>query len=84
MEVCWPTAQLEAAQALYADQHEDAPFHDGSFLRWSKKRSRDYPFRYTDGVTFWLSPVEVDPDADWLGPSAAEGSPDADEAQDSD
>jgi hypothetical protein len=65
--VCWPTAQLKAAEELYMRLHEDAPYHDGTFERWAEKRSIDFPFHAMDGVAFWLSPVDLSPDDDFLG-----------------
>lgn len=65
--VCWPTAQLKAAERLYEKQHEERPYHDGSFSEWASQPSLDYPFHYMDGVSFWLSPVDLNPEDDWLG-----------------
>ncbi len=48
------------------------PFHDGSFSRWSKEPSREFPFHYLDGVTIWLAPTDVNPDDDFLGSVAPE------------
>ena len=89
MSVCWPTAQLKAAQELYAARHEDKPFHDGSFGKiggWAEKRSRAYPFRYDDGVSFWMSPVDLPDPFDWLGsgPSSAEQEDGEDDQSDDD
>ena len=75
MEVCWPAAQQAAAERLYALLHEDKPFHDGSFTKWAKEPSRGFPFHYLDGVSIWLSPVELNPDDDFLNPSVAGESP---------
>lgn len=77
--VCYVAMQLEAAKRLYELQHEDAPYHNGSFLRWAKKPSRDFPFHYLDGVTIWMSEVELSPDDDFLsqGPSASADESDA-------
>lgn len=72
MSVCWPTAQLEAAKALYAQQHEKLPFHDGSRKRWAEKRSLSFPFHYGDGVTFWLAETEQEGTEDFLRPSVIE------------
>lgn len=67
--ICQPTMQLRAAERLYGLLHEDMPFHDGTFTRWAKKASRDFPFHYLDGVSIWLSPVEANEEDDFLGPS---------------
>lgn len=61
--------QLRAAERLYGLLHEKAPFHNGDFASWAEKPSRDHPFHYDDGVHIWLSPVEVNPDDDFLSPS---------------
>ena len=83
MEVCWPAAQQAAAERLYALLHEDKPFHDGSFTKWAKEPSRGFPFHYLDGVSIWLSPVELNPDDDFLNPSASDQALDG-EAESSD
>lgn len=81
--MCQPAAQLAAAKRLYDLLHEDAPYHNGAFERWRKEPDRDSPFHYWDGVTIWLSPVELAPDDQWLSPSVAEQAPgDEDEAAD--
>lgn len=67
--------QLEAVKRLYALLHKDAPYHDGSHERWSANPSREYPFHFADGVSFWMSREDLTPDADWLGGSVAEESP---------
>jgi hypothetical protein len=62
---------LAAADRLYDMLHEERPYHDGSFALWAKEPSREFPFHYRDGVTIWLSPVELNPDDDFLSPSVA-------------
>lgn len=74
-DVCWPAAQLAAANRRYAMLHEGAPYHDGSFARWAKEPSADFPFHYLDGVTIWLSPVDLTPDDDFLGQSVPQQTP---------
>lgn len=85
MSICWPSAQLAAAQALFADLHEDRPFHNGSPERftspahWAKERSAAFPFHYGDGVAMWLSPVDL-PGPDFLaGSQQLAGNEDEDE-----
>lgn len=68
MSVCWPSAQLAAAQALYADLHKDRPYHDGSFKNWAEGRSRAHPFHYADGVSMWLADEDI-PGPDFLAGS---------------
>lgn len=70
--------QAAAANRLYDLAHEDKPYHDGSFTRWAKEPSRQFPFHYRDGVTIWLSPVELNPDDDFLGGSVGDQSLDGD------
>lgn len=52
----------KAAAWMYADKHEDAPFHDGTFESWSKDRSASHPFHYGDGVRIWVSREDLTPD----------------------
>lgn len=65
MSICWPTAQLAAAQALYADLHKDKPYHDGHFKNWAEVRSRQHAFHYADGVSMWLATEDI-PGLDFL------------------
>ena len=58
--------QLKAAERLYGLKHEDRPFHDGTFKNWAKDPSPEFPFRYDDGVTIWLSPTEVNEEDEFL------------------
>lgn len=82
-EVCWPSAVLAAAAALYAERHEGAPYHDGSFERWSKTRSFDFPFQFGDGVKVSLTEQQVN--TEWLtGSVAQEVAGSLDEAEDHD
>ena len=67
--------QLRAVEQLYLQLHDEAPFHDGSFKRWSKKRSFDFPYRADEGVAFWLAETDVNPDDDFLGRGLAAEQP---------
>lgn len=58
-----------AAEALYAELHKDAPYHDGTFEAWADKRSRSHPYHYLDGVTIFAAPVDISPDDDFLSAS---------------
>lgn len=73
LHICYVEMQLEGAKGLYAELHRERPFHDGSFQRWSENRTPDFPFRFDDGTTVWLSPVDLEPGNDFLG--RASGSP---------
>lgn len=68
--ICWPTAQLEAAKRRYAMLHADEQYTDG-LGGWAKDASIQFPFHYSDGVSFWLSRVDLTPDDDFLGQSVA-------------
>lgn len=59
------------AKALYADLHDAAPFHDGTFKSWHKTRSRTHPYHYSDGVTISVSGEDLSPDDDFLRRPAA-------------
>ena len=63
------------APRLYDDLPEKKPYHDGTIRRWSEVRGWDFRFHYLDGVTIWLSPVELDPNDDFLGRSVLGESP---------
>lgn len=65
--ICYPTMLQKAAQRTYEELHRDAPFHDGEFKYWSKDWSPGTPHHYMDGVTIWLSPVELNADDEFLG-----------------
>lgn len=69
--VCWPAAQLAAAQRLYEELHKDEPYHDGSFEQWSKTASADFPFHYSDGVSIYLAETDENPEDDFLGTGRA-------------
>jgi hypothetical protein len=49
------------AEALYADLHEKAPYHDGTFANWSDKRTRGFPFKYDEGVTIGVADHDLSP-----------------------
>jgi hypothetical protein len=61
--VCRPAMEQAAAEWLYGETHEDLPFHDGSFQRWTKHRTRAFPYHYLDGVTITVE-LEKDPSED--------------------
>jgi hypothetical protein len=78
-EICQPAMQLEAVKRLYSLRHQEKQYHDGSFpadlSKWAKEPSRDYPFHFADGVSFWMSREDRTPDEDWLGESVAQQAP---------
>lgn len=69
----------KGALALYELQHEEMPYHDGWRSSWAKKRSASHPFHWSDGLSVGVSPVDVDPDGEWLPVVAAEQSDSDDE-----
>lgn len=64
--VCWPAAAKAAADAAYDALHEEKPYHDGSFKRWSDKRRGAFRFHYRDGVTISVHREDISPDDDFL------------------
>lgn len=58
--------QLRAAERLYGLLHEKQPYHDGTFKRWAKEPSPEFPFHYLDGVSLWLANEDTNPDDDFL------------------
>lgn len=59
--------ELAAANWLYDQRHEAAPYHDGSFEDWAKERSASHPYHYRDGVRLWVSDVDYSPGDAFLG-----------------
>lgn len=59
-----------AAQWKYADMHEKRGYHDGTFERWSDKRSNEFPYAANDGVTIWVSDTDLTPHDHFLGGKA--------------
>lgn len=80
--ICWPAAQLEVAKRKYAALHEDEPFHDGTFKNWAKEFSWAYPFHYADGISLFMSPIELAPWDDFT--EVAQASPDEPQDEPSD
>lgn len=64
--ICWPSAQLAAANRKYDELHKDRPYHDGSETVWSETPTVLTPFHYRDGVTIFLAATELNPDDDFL------------------
>lgn len=60
--------ELAAAEARYDENHEDLPYHDGSWKRWAANRSENFPYHYRDGVRLWIAREDVDPTDDFLTP----------------
>lgn len=65
--ICYVEMQLKAAQRAYDERHKAQSFHNGTFTHWSEKWSPYTPFHYMDGVTLWMSEVELSPDDNFLG-----------------
>lgn len=64
--ICYRSMSREAAGRAYDRKHEDAPFHDGTFRRWSRDYSRGTPFHYRDGVAVWVAGEDVNPDDQFI------------------
>ena len=59
--ICYATMEVKAAQDAYADLHEKAPYHDGTFTSWSPKRSAGYPYHHSHGVSFGAADQDLTP-----------------------
>lgn len=77
--VCHASMVRAEAEAQYDQLHEKRQFHDGTFTSWSDKRSPQHPFHYRDGVTLWVSDIDLTPHDHFLG-----GAKDCSECQDDD
>lgn len=54
--------EREAAQEAYETLHgDDAGYHDGTFTRWSGKRSAEFPYAAGSGVTIGVADSDVAP-----------------------
>lgn len=72
-QVCHADMERAAAVWLYEHLHEDAPYHDGTFTSWAKKRSLSHPYRFDDGVTLWVADTDINPDDQFLTREAVFG-----------
>lgn len=53
---------------LHTELHSEESgnvYHDGTFQNWSPKATPRTPFRFDDGVRFFMSPVELAPWDEW-------------------
>lgn len=69
--ICYATREREAATALYAEIHQERPFHDGTETLWASQRSRATPYHFSEGVRIYVADVDVNPDDQFLTPSGA-------------
>ena len=53
--------ERESSRGLYAELHEKAPFHNGSFSSWSAKRTKKHPVRFDEAVQIGVSTDELTP-----------------------
>lgn len=54
--------EREAAIEAYAALHgEDAAWHDGTFTRWSKSRSAEFPYPALAGVSIGVAATDIAP-----------------------
>lgn len=56
-----------AAEARYDLLHKERPFHDGTFKKWSKERTAEFPCHFRDGVEIWVSDSDLNPHDHFLG-----------------
>lgn len=74
-QVDYATMQREAAHERYRRLHEARPWHDGTFKKWHKEPSLDFPYRYDMGVTIDVTETDENPDDDFLRLSLGSGGP---------
>ena len=69
--VCHATMERESAKRKYDLLHKTRTWHDGTFPddpeAWTAERTPDTPFRYDDGVTIYVAPVDERPHDHFLG-----------------
>lgn len=58
--------EAAAANHRYDQLHEALQFHDGTFTHWAKHAGPETPYHYRDGVTIWVSTVDLDPEATYF------------------
>lgn len=68
--VCYAAMELAAAEWRYGELHDKRPYHDGTFSKWSEKRSLQYPYHYRDGVNLWIADTDLTPHDHFLGGAA--------------
>lgn len=79
--VCYASMEREGAQGRYRDLHKDREHHDGTFTRWSAKRTRETPFGFDEGVTIGVSETDLTPWDDFTtNPEASPVPPDSGQA----
>ena len=64
--ICYSQMERAAAERQYARLHEDAPWHDGTFTSWRKEPSASHPYHFQDGVTVFISTVDLAPGDNFL------------------
>lgn len=64
--ICYPAMEAAAANRRYDQLHEEKPYHDGTFGRWSKEPTPGTPYHYKDGVTIWVAQEDYSPEDDFL------------------
>ena len=55
------------AEAKYDELHKAAPYHDGTFTKWGRERSKKTPYHYRDGVKIWVADTDLSPHDHFLG-----------------
>ncbi|UUW88404.1 hypothetical protein [Pimelobacter simplex] len=59
--ICYASMEVRAAEDAYADLHEKAPYHDGTFTSWNTKRTTEFPFHHSHGVNFGVAREDLTP-----------------------
>lgn len=58
--------ELAASRWIYSNLHDERPYHDGTFTRWAKKRTRRHPYHFQDGVSIIVAREDLNPDDEFL------------------
>lgn len=73
MTVCYPTMEQQSTQARYERlRAERGEWHDGTFTKWAKEPSRDFPVHHSHGTTIWVSEVDHGFGGDFLSSGSQE------------
>jgi hypothetical protein len=58
--------ELSAANRRYDAKHEEKPYHDGTFSKWTVEPTKKTPYHYRDGVSVFVSATDLNPEDDFL------------------
>jgi hypothetical protein len=64
--ICFAERERLAAQQAFDRLHHEMPYHDGTYQRWAKDQTSEFPFKYDDGSHIYTASADADPDDDFL------------------